>query len=38
MKKIKNKSLILYEQFNVICKNDDDLEGLLSTVKNIVMT
>ena len=29
----KNKLLILCELFKVICKNNDDLEGLLSTVK-----
>ena len=29
----KNKPPILYGQFKVIYKNDDDLEGLVSTVK-----
>ena len=32
--KIKNKPLILYGRFKVICKkNDDDWDGLLNTVK-----
>ena len=31
--KTKNKPPILYGRFKVICKNDDDLEGLLSSGK-----